>query len=80
MAELEHTVRVLVAELGGVDASVIRSDADLRGYGVDSVRAVELLVRLEEAFAVSIPDEALTRLTTISDVVAYVSRLMEGGA
>lgn len=40
--------------------------------GADSLDAVELNMALEEAFEVSIPDEDLVKMVTVSDIVAYL--------
>lgn len=40
--------------------------------GADSLDAVELNMALEEAFEVSIPDEDLAKMVTVSDIVAYL--------
>ncbi|MFD7032587.1 phosphopantetheine-binding protein [Streptomyces sp. NPDC059917] len=37
----------------------LAAEAGLRGAGLDSMAIVELLVRLEEAYQVAIPDEEL---------------------
>ena len=36
---------------------------------------VEIMVAVEDAFGVTIPDEELQNLTTIDDVAAYVTRV-----
>lgn len=41
----------------------ITSDARLRDLGLDSMRAIELLFAVEDAFGVTIPDEKLTEAT-----------------
>lgn len=40
--------------------------------GADSLDAVELNMALEEAFEISIPDEALAEMKLVSDIVAYI--------
>ena len=40
--------------------------------GADSLDAVEVNMALEEAFGISIPDEALAEFKTIQDIVTYV--------
>ena len=40
--------------------------------GADSLDAVELNMALEEAFEVSIPDEDLAKMVTVSDIVIYL--------
>ena len=38
----------------------------------DSLDAVELNMALEEAFAISIPDEDLATFKTVQDIVTYI--------
>lgn len=40
--------------------------------GADSLDAVELNMALEDAFGVSISDEALSEMKTVGDIVAYL--------
>jgi acyl carrier protein len=74
MTELEHTVRSFIGTICGVEAAVIRSDARLAEYGFDSIRAMDLLVSLEEIFGIVIPDEIAGRVRTFNDVVSYLEQ------
>lgn len=40
--------------------------------GADSLDAVELNMALEEAFEISIPDEALAEMKLVFDIVKYI--------
>lgn len=40
--------------------------------GADSLDAVELNTALEEAFSITIPDEALAEFVTVQDIVDYI--------
>ena len=40
--------------------------------GADSLDAVELNMALEEAFEISIPDEAIANFKTVKDIVDYI--------
>lgn len=54
----------------------IQPEMDLvADLGIDSPKALELLVRLEERLAIEISDEDAGRLNTVGDVLAYVERL-----
>jgi acyl carrier protein len=72
--DLVDRVRVIIGEVCGVEASQILSDVRLATYGFDSVRAMNLLVALEEAFGISVPDEVAPRMRTMRDVVAYLEK------
>jgi acyl carrier protein len=58
-ARIEHVLREVLPRL----ANYPHLDPDLRltALGVDSLVAVELLVRLEEEFDIAIPDDELSR-------------------
>ncbi|MBI4577393.1 MAG: acyl carrier protein [Planctomycetes bacterium] len=74
MDEVAGKVETLVVRSCGLDEGVFRLDAPLRGYGLDSVRAVDLVVSLEEAFGISISDLEAAGMVTGRDVVDLVRR------
>ena len=55
------------------DVSKIRPQDRLReDLGLDSLAMIELLFKIEEHFDLEIPNEDLSRVTTVADVTAYV--------
>jgi acyl carrier protein len=50
--------------------------------GFDSIALMEFILRLEDEFGISIPDEDLDPVVfgSISTIVAYVLRRLDGGA
>jgi acyl carrier protein len=40
--------------------------------GIDSLDRIELLFELEERFGIEIPDEVLSSICTIGDLLAYL--------
>jgi len=40
--------------------------------GIDSLSSIELLMKLEEAFGLEIPDEAAEKFLTVEDVINYL--------
>ena len=57
------------------DVSKIQLQSDLRkDLGLDSLAMIELLFKIEEAFDLEIPNEDLTQITKVGDVIAYVER------
>jgi len=73
----EAEIRRLLAEVCALDPASLRGDAPLIEYGLDSARAIDLLVSLEEAFGVQIPDEAARDMRTLEDIVRYVKARTE---
>ena len=64
---------VLVKELG-LDKDKIRLEASFeKDLEVDSLGVVELLMALEDAFGVSIPDEEAERIVTVGDAVGLIA-------
>jgi acyl carrier protein len=70
---LEH-VKTLVADVCAIDASAIKDDGKLLELGIDSVRAMDLLVAIEHAFSIEVPDRDAAKLVSLGDVVAYIDK------
>jgi diaminopimelate decarboxylase len=58
--QFEALLRQSLPRLAGGE---VNPDEDLRSAGLDSMASVELLLQVESAYNVSIPDEALTQQT-----------------
>ena len=66
-------VSSIVAEQLSVDAADVKSDANFQNdLGADSLDTVELVMALEEAFDIEIPDEAAEQIATVGDAVKYI--------
>jgi acyl carrier protein len=65
-------VRVLIAQLGEIDPADVSLPAKLRGFGIDSLRVFDLVMALEEAFAIQIELQDLEKIRTVADLVAGV--------
>ncbi len=66
-------VRSIVAEQLSVDAGEINPDSNFqKELGADSLDKVEILMALEEAFDIEIPDEAAEGIATVGDAVKYI--------
>ena len=69
---MEERIKRIVADVSGHSAAVLVSTRDLRDYGIDSSRALEVLAECEDAFGFEIAEEAIPRLRTIADIASYV--------
>lgn len=66
-------VQDIVAEKLGIEKSKITLEASfIEDLGADSLDTVELIMRMEEVFGISIPDEEAEKLKTVGDVVNYL--------
>ncbi len=67
------TVRDLVVEQLGVDADMVQMDTNLmKDLEADSLDAVEIILGVEEAYGLDIPDEDAKKFETVKDLVEYV--------
>ena len=71
----------IVEEIAGVPAAeVTPTKSFVDDLDIDSLSMVEIAVAAQDKFGVEIPDDQLKDLTTVQDVVNYVSKNAEGTA
>ena len=74
-------VRSIVAEQLSVDAGEVKPASNFQNdLGADSLDTVELVMALEEAFDIEIPDEAAEGIATVGDAVKYIEDKQSGGS
>lgn len=65
----------LIAEQAGVAEDSISDNTSLQAdLELDSLDIMDLLLVLEEEFDMQIPDEELSKIQTVSDIVNYIER------
>lgn len=70
-------VKGIIAEELGVEEDKILMESDLsEDLGADSLDAIELIMAVEEAFDIEIPDGDATKIKLVSDIVNF---LIEAG-
>lgn len=73
---LKETALAIVAKVSGKEPELLTPDAELvANLGMDSAKALELLVELEDQLDIEISDEDATRLNTVGDIIAFVERI-----
>lgn len=71
-------IREIVVEQLGVDEEQVTLESSfVDDLGADSLDIVELVMALEEAFGVEIPDTDAEKISTVGDVVEYVKSLQK---
>jgi len=81
MKTVEDKFRKIIVEQMGVDPSEVTLTAKfVDDLGFDSLDAVEVIIELEEAFTIEIPDEDLdeSKLQTFGDGVNYLKGRLKG--
>ena len=63
---------VVVEQLGVSDDEVTEEASYTEDLGADSLDTVELVMALEEAFDIEIPDEAAEGIATVGDAVKFI--------
>ncbi len=72
-------MKAVIAEHVGIDAGEISREMRLvEDLNIDSLDAVELVMRMEGAFGISIPAAEVEKIRTVGDVIDYLEG--EGGA
>lgn len=72
------TIRDLIVEQLGVDADIVEMDTNLmKDLEADSLDAVEIILGVEEAYDIEIPDEEAEKFETVRDLVNYVEEHAE---
>lgn len=68
-------VKEIVAEQLDVAEDQITMEAVITDdLGADSLDVVDLVMDLEDAFSIEIPDEAMVDIKTIGDIVTYIEK------
>ncbi len=66
-------IKEILAEQLDLDESKITMDSDIvEDLEADSLDVVDLVMSLEDAFGVEVPDEVIEDFKTVGDVVRYV--------
>ena len=80
MASVDEKVKQIIVEQLGVDEGEVTANASfVDDLGADSLDRVELVMALEEAFDIEIPDEDAEKINTVQDAVNYISSHAKAG-
>jgi acyl carrier protein len=70
-----NKVSSIIAEQLGVDKEKVKLDSDLtEELGMDSLDSVELVMALEEAYGIEIPDDDAEKIRKVSDILDYFAK------
>jgi acyl carrier protein len=74
----DRVKQIVVNQLGVEEASVIGKAKFIEDLGADSLDIVELVMAMEDAFGVDIPDEEAENIRTVDDAINFIRRAGEG--
>lgn len=70
---IEAKVKEIIAKQLGVSESEVVPEAKfVENLGADSLDTVELVMALEEAFGIEIPNEDAEKILKVKDVIEYI--------
>jgi acyl carrier protein len=73
--DVAEKVIATLASVKRIPADGIKLDTNLQELGIDSLDVFTLLFELENAFKISIPDDDVRSLRTVSDIVEGIKKL-----
>jgi len=72
--EIEKKVKEIIAEQLNVEGKDLEpSKSFINDLGADSLDVVELVMAMEEAFDIEIPDEDAEKIQTVGEAIKYIS-------
>ena len=75
METMYGKVQAILARQLRVDPAIVTMDAQIKkDLGADSLDILQLLMRIEDQYGITIPDKALATFKTVGDVVAYLEQ------
>lgn len=73
MSNVADKVKEIVVGHLDVEADKVTTEASfIEDLGADSLDTVELVMKFEEAFEITIPDEAAESIVTVGDAVKFI--------
>lgn len=73
MSNIEEKVKDIIAEQLGVKKEEIKPESSfVDDLGADSLDTVEIVMALEEEFAIEIPDEDAEKMSIVGQAIDYI--------
>lgn len=73
--DIEKKVKDIIAEQLSAEPQIINLNTSLaQDLKADDLDSIEIVMALEEAFSIEIPDEDAEKLLTVKDVVDYIKK------
>jgi acyl carrier protein len=77
MSNVYEQVRDVVAELLKIDAATIEPGSTfVDDLGADSMKSVELVAALEEAFDIEMDEEDALKVKTVGDAASFIEQVL----
>jgi len=74
---LENDLKKIIAEIVEIEPEKITLDANfVEDLGMDSMMALEILASIEKKYKLRIPEENLTKITSLNKVMELVDKFL----
>lgn len=80
MSQTLAALQALIHDKFDVALETIDPDAPFASYQLDSLTVAELMFEIDDAFHVTVPDDAVTTVRTLRELAALIDGLLEGKA
>ncbi|MCX8022387.1 MAG: acyl carrier protein [Syntrophorhabdaceae bacterium] len=74
MTVAEKVKEMIVEQLGVNESEVVPEAKFIDDLGADSLDIVELIMALEDAYGIEIPDEDAEKMETVGDAIKYIEQ------
>ena len=75
MSAEEKVIDIIVEQLSVEKDKVVPGASFVDDLGADSLDLVELIMAMEEAFGIEIPDEVAEKITSVQDAIDHVNKV-----
>ena len=75
MAVKEKLIDIIAEQLSVDKDKVVGSASFVDDLGADSLDLVELIMAMEEAFDIEIPDEDAEKIITVNNAITYIDKI-----
>ena len=75
MSAEDKVIDIIVEQLSVDKSKVVPGASFVDDLGADSLDLVELIMAMEEAFGIEIPDEVAEKITTVKDAIEHVNKV-----
>ena len=75
------TVQKIIAQQLKVEPSVVVPEAELqKDLGAESLDAMEIIMNIEEAFDIDVPDDQARKVQTVGDIIGVVKAQLKSAS
>lgn len=73
---VEQRIRECIADVCGIDSSIVIPSSTLANLEVDSLTGVEILLAVEDELEIYLSDDEADRCTNVGEFIEFVKRNM----